>query len=295
MQEVPSAVQTQIAAEASKPLITATIGLDAGDLRFVAAKSNIVFPTGGNTYTAKYFTVGNKVSSINNQLVKVDVSFDNVLGDMWGYNAAETFVGKTLEINKIYYDILSDSSYYRQYIKGYIDSEPNPINKNVLTVTVTQGKKLGRKLLQEYFQRSCNRIFGDTICNSIGRADLSSLQATGTADSGTASSLTDNALTQVDDYWKYGKILITISGITHTRRVASFNASTDTITFDSNLHVPVSNGDSYTVYKGCSNTRAACSNEYSYGPSADNHINFKGFIHIGKVSERYYLWKGLPY
>ena len=59
-----------------------------------------------------------------------------------------------------------------------------------------------------------------------------------------------------------------------------FVAGTDTVTLDVELPVAVSNGDAYTIYKGCDQTWDTCGQTYNYGPSADNQANYGGQIHI---------------
>lgn len=62
------------------------------------------------------------------------------------------------------------------------------------------------------------------------------LPTTGTADSGTTTTLTDNALTQAEGFW-VDYLLSIIAGPSNgeTRRVTDFNATTDTLSIDSNL------------------------------------------------------------
>ncbi len=287
MQDLTANTLAQIAADASAPILLAEIYLDAGTLRYAALKSNLVFPTGGNTYTAKAFLIGNIVTTSNGQITEVEISFDNVLQDMHGFNVAETFDGKQIIIKKVYYGDLASDTYYREIFNGFME-DPHEIGKNWLKVRCVSGKALQRRILNWYYQSMCNHVFGDYWCNYNGYADLTTLKATGTADSGTGSTLVDNALTQADDFWKFGKIVITIDGTIYKRKVKSFTASSDTITFDVPLPVDISAGDAYTVYKGCPGTWWACNRlkedmvtACAYGPSANNKVNFKGFIHIG--------------
>ena len=128
----------------------------------------------------------------------------------------------------------------------------------------------------------CPWKFGGTECNTDALADLTALTASGTADSGSTTTLVDNALTQIDDYWNNGNIELTKGGIVYTRKVKNFVAATDTITLDVALPVAVDNTTTYVVYKGCDQTWATCKAENAWGPSADNYLNFGGCIHITK-------------
>jgi hypothetical protein len=161
---------------------------------------------------------------------------------------------------------------------------PKEIGRQWLPVTATDGRPLNKKVLSDIYAKECRHRFGSTQCNKDGYANLAVLTASGTADSGTVFTLIDNALTQADDYWNYGKISITKSGVTYLRKVKDFDAATDKITLDIPLSVAIDNTTTYTVYKGCPKTWDACKANFAYGPTTDNKLNFGGFIHIG-------LWK----
>jgi hypothetical protein len=283
-QDVPASVDTQIAAEQSRPVNLCEIGLDAGTLRFAATKQNLVFPTAGNTYTAKAMNFGNIHQTREGQIVKCQVKLDNVAQDMAGYNAAESFDGKSFVWKKIYRDAMGDASYYREMINGHMEG-PCDLDYNWIVINAVRGKSLGRRMLLDYFQKECNHIFGDSECNRDGYADLTSLKATGTADAGsTAAYMIDAALTQADDYWNFGRIELVHNSITYYRDVKDFVAADDKVIFDVAFPFTISEGDTYTLYKGCSNTWNACQSNEAYGPSSDNKANFFGFIHIGDES-----------
>ena len=279
MQDLTTNIETQIAADESMPILLVEVGLNAGTLRYNSTSGNISF--GGNTYSSKPMQISEISTSTEGQLTEIEIAFANALSDMSGYNAAERFDGKSLKIKKVYYGHLSDASDYIEKFNGFM-VEPHEITKPWLRVKAYDGKPFQRRMLQGgYFQRQCNNVFGNARCNYNGYANLSSLKATGTADSGTVSTLTDNALTQAANYWAHGRIEITISGVIYHRKIKEFNATTDTLTFDVPLHVAVPAGAAYTLYKGCPLTLEACKHTYAYGPSVDNSANFKGFIHIG--------------
>ena len=87
VQSLESAIEIQIDATQSRPVNLIELGLDVGTLRFSATKTNLVFPTGGNTYTAKAMQMGNITQSKEGQLIRVEFAFDNVAADMHAYNA----------------------------------------------------------------------------------------------------------------------------------------------------------------------------------------------------------------
>lgn len=279
-QDLPATVVAQIDAEESSPVNLLEIGLSGGTLRYSATKENVVFPTGGNTYTAKTMRFGNIQQTREGQIVRVQIVMDNVNGEMGTYNATEKFDGKRIVWKKVYRKNLSAATDYREMLSGYME-EPESIGKDWIVLNGVMGKPFGRRILQEYYQKSCNNRFGDSKCNKDGYANLASLTSSGTSDSGTTNSLTDNALTQADDYWNYGRIEVSVSGVTYRRRIIDFVASNDKLWLDVPMHTSIGSGAKYVVYKGCPLTWDACQAGSSYGPSSDNKANFNGWIHIG--------------
>jgi hypothetical protein len=76
-------------------------------------------------------------------------------------------------------------------------------------------------------------------------------QVSGTADSGTTTTLVDAALTQSDtDYWA-GSWLLSTSGSTagQIRRISEFNPATDTLAFDRPFTQAISTNDSYIILR----------------------------------------------
>jgi hypothetical protein len=281
-QDLPATIDTEIAAEQSQPILLFELYLVSGTLRYAATISNIVFPVGGSTYYGKSIQLSNIKTSAEGEISRASIQFDNVASDMHYYNALEKFDAKQIIIKKVYRDQLGDATYYREVFNGFME-EPKSVDKKWMAIDIVSGTPLQRKVLQEYYQKECNNVFGDTRCNYSGYANLASLTATGTADSGSISTLVDNALTQADDYWNFGKIEVTISGVVFKRRIEDFNAASDTLTFDVSLPISVVSGSTYVLYKGCPNTWDACRALAAYGPSSDNSANFNGFIHIGRL------------
>jgi len=275
-------VITEMYSVSKRPCLLFELGL-ASTIRFAAYKVNVTFPTAGNVYTAKAITGGNVSQSLEGQIQRVTINFDNVSKDMASYANNEDFRGKTLVIKRIYLDTVGDVSYYNEVFNGHM--ERPKFSRNWLTVTATSGKGLDRKILPFAYQRMCPLEFGGTKCNTDGNADLTSLTASGTADSGSTTTLVDDALTEAEDFWNYGEIEVTKGTKTYYRKVKSFTAASDTVTFDVELPVEVDDTCTYVIYKGCDKTLATCSAENNWGPSGDNNLNFKGFLHISKKAD----------
>jgi len=278
-QDVPAAVDTEIAAEQSRPVILLEMTITAGTLRYAASKSNMVFPTGGNTYTGRSFSVSNIKRTAEGAIAKGTITFDNVTGEMTSYLNAESFNGKGLIIKKVYRDALGNAANYRELFNGYME-EVTRMTLQSVEIPFTDGRPINRRLLLDIYQKACNNKFGDAKCNKDSLADLTSLTASGTADSGSITTLTDNALTQSDDHWNHGRIEITYNSIVYVREVKDFDAATDTITFDAALPFSIDSTCTYTVYKGCDQTWDTCQASNAWGPSGDNKANFRGMIHI---------------
>jgi len=249
---LPAAVLTQMDAAQKRPVLLFELGLSS-TIRFCAYKTNIVFPTGGNTYTAKAIKLSGVSQSLEGQIGRVTVDFDNVVRDMAAYAHNEDFRGKSFVIKRVYLDALGDATYYNEVFRGFFE-KPSKITRHWLTVPATSGKPLTRKVLDKAYQRMCNLIFGGTGCNIDGNANLTSLTASGTADSGSTSTLIDAALTQADDYWNYGRIIITKAGVKYNRKIKDFVAASDELTFDVELPVAVDDTCTYVLYKGCDTT-----------------------------------------
>jgi hypothetical protein len=280
---LPAQVITQLDAEYKKPVLLFELGLSS-TVRYAAYMTNVTFPTGGNVYTAKAITVAGMNQSLEGQINRISLKFDDVLNDMSAYDDEEGLNGKSLIIKRVYLDALGDASYYKEVFNGYME-QPNNYDYAWLSVSASSGKSLKKRVLNFSYQRMCPWIFGGTECNTDSLADLTSLTASGTADSGTVTTLVDNALTQANNYWNYGRIEITKGGVVYRRKVASFDAGSDTVTFDVALPVAVDNTCTYDIFKGCDQTLSTCGASNAWGPSADNTANFGGCVHIRSREE----------
>ena len=278
---LPAAVLAQMNAVNKRPVLLFEIGLSS-TLRYAAYVSNIVFPTAGNTYTAKAIEISGVAQSLEGQIGRVTVKFDNVVRDMAAYAHNEHFKGKTLTIKRVYLDALGDATYYNEVFKGTMET-PSGVSRHWLTVPSTSGIPLNKRALTFPYQKTCPWIFGNSECNTNGNSDLTALTATGTVDSGTTITLVDAALTQADDYWNHGAIKITHAGVVYNRKIKDFVATTDTLTLDVELPITMDNTTTYVLYKGCDKLWDTCSAVPIYGPSADNSLNFGGCIHIERA------------
>ena len=283
MKTLDANVITRIDAQNRKARLLFEIALTGLTLRYAANISNITFPNGGTVYTAKAIMVGGVSQSLEGQIGRITVKFDNVATDMAAYANSYEFEGRILTIKRVFLDASNNApaaaTEYVEVFHGKME-QPGDI-RQWLPITATEGKPLNKRVLNDIYGKECGHTFGIGQCNQDGNADLTSLTASGTADSGSTTTLVHDALTQADDYWNYGKISVVKGGTTYIRKVKDFVAGTDTITFDIALPVAVDNTTTYTVLKGCPKTWDACQANSAFGPSADNTLNFGGCIHIG--------------
>lgn len=270
-------------AEQKRPALLFELGLSS-TLRFAAYMTNVTFPAAGNVYTAKAIKAANVKYSLEGQVDRVTIKFDNVTKDMAAYAHNEDFRGKSLIIKRIYLDAVATADLYNEVFNGYME-RPSDIDRNWLTVPASTGKPLNRKTLDLSYQRMCPWIFGGAECNTDGFANLAVLTAVGTADAGTTTTLVDNALTQAEDYWNNGRAEITYAGVVYYRIIKDFTAADDTVTFDIELPFAVDNTCTYVLFKGCDQTWNVCGGNENWGPSADNSANFGGCIHIATASD----------
>lgn len=121
-------------------------------------------------------------------------------------------------------------------VGGRMDSSTGAMAANVLTAAAINAAALNGKgdwnIGKTGYSISGTKTTLDAL-NDI-TADSVITAASGTADSGTTTTLVDAARTEADtDYWKGSILLITSGTIAgQTRRITAFNAATDTITVD---------------------------------------------------------------
>ena len=277
-------VVTQLDATGKKPVLLFTLFLTGATLHYAGYKTAIAFPHGDQSFPAKAISFSGISQSLEGQIGRVSVNFDNVSKDMAAYVNSYVFEGRMLLIQRVYLDAdnhaPTTATEYNEIFYGKME-QPKELGRNWVKITATEGKPLNKKVLNDIYGKECQHTFGVGQCNQDGLTDLTSLTASGTADSGTVTTLVDTEVdfAKADDYWNYGRIVIVKDSVTYERKVKSFLSNT--ITFDIALPVAVDNTTTYTVYKGCPKTWEACQSNEAWGPSGDNKLNFGGCIHIG--------------
>jgi len=283
---LPSAVTTQMEAVQKRPSLLFELGLSAATLYYVAEKNDITF--GGNTYSAKAITVSGFTQSAEGQINRITVNFDNVSRDMAAYATYLPFEGRPLVIKRIYKDAVSGTTHYNEVFRGTME-EISDMGRTWLPINATVGKPLYQKALLKEYIRTCRHSFGDANCNIDGFSSLASASnyAAGNILSGaTTYMIIDTTVGSVtgtnDDAFNYGIIKIGKSGTTYIRTCYDWTSSTSRADWQVALPVTIDSTYNYQIYKGCPKDLNSCTMGYSWGPQADNRINFGGFLHIGK-------------
>lgn len=281
MKNLPATIVTQIDAQQSKPVLIFTLNFST-ILRFAASKSNVTFPTAGNTYVAKAVMMDALSQEVNGNLTRVRVHFDNTAKDMAAYAVTYEFQGIILNVNRIFRDALGDASYYDELFNGPV--ETYEMDYNWCTITARSGFPLSTRCPSRIYQRKCPWTFGGTECNRDGLADITAapLKVTGTADSGTTLTLIDNALTQAVDFWNYGILTCTKAGVTESRIVSDFDATLDQVSVSIPFSFTINNATTYILTAGCDKIINTCRALSAYGPTASNNNNYGGFPFVGK-------------
>lgn len=275
---------TSILAQAEKqPVHLYRLTLTNVTLRFAAAKVDVVFPIGGDTWSAKAVKHEAPMESINHsQVRRARIHFGDGSQELFGYHRSDSLIGKRLEILRVYRNALDSADYKVDVVVGRIARVSWDYEWFVCEVTV--GDTLRQKLPRRPYTVRCSWYPGGPECNNAGLFDISQapFRQSGTAH-GSADTFTDPNRTEADNYWKHGRITITDSNDVYRRKVIAFSGGT--FTLDLPTRIAVAKDVSYTVQRGCDGSWDACRGLKAWGPSADNHQQYGGFLHIRETEQ----------
>ena len=139
-----------------------------------------------------------------------------------------------------------------------------------------------RQAVASQIARSCDYFMAKQICSFDGgflawRIDESTTyMANGTTDSGSTTTMVDNARTEIDDFWNGGRITITNPGgpnYGQTRHISDFATSGDILTHDAYNHVNTTS----SKYHVCVGT----------GLTTTNTMSTTGFIDTATILNQY--------
>ncbi len=255
-------------AEGNVPITLCEIALDSGTKYFCDAAADIVFPTGGQTYTAWPFAYDGIRTSITGEVDRVRMTFDNADLTFSVYLAEEEWQGRVLTLKKVFSNLLSSSSYAVTMWSG--DMAAIDINESVFVVQVLSPMvALERKAPRRLFDVLCPWRFGETECG----ADTGELTSQ-TADSGgSTTTMVDAARSEADDYWRYGTLTFTSGDLSGEAQIITTSvSSTGVVTTINPFSDAPTAGDQYKIKRGCAKTAGYCINTY------DNWDSFGGFV-----------------
>lgn len=236
------------------------IALDTAILRFAASSTDIIF--NGYRYRAWEIDCGSLEQKIGTHIERIKLKFDNTNRAMYAFVSAEDFTGKTLCIKRIARDSSHDGMYDEVF---YGRIETPRLNGQWVEISATQGAAKYVQGSTRLYSEACQRRFGDEQCNYNGLAELGEagtpVNASGTADSGTTTTLVDDALTQEGaDYWAGASLTLSFpervdparEAAVFQRGVAHFNAATHELSWTSALpyDYPVDSTTTYALSMG---------------------------------------------
>jgi len=200
---------------------------------------------------------------------RMDYKIDNVNKAMRDYANATDFRNKRIVTRLVFRDYLDSADNAKVVFDGIIQSiqfERSSMKATCVPIISSLDFETGWP-----YQINCSAKFGDSFCTVSKSAPENS--KSGTATGGTTATLIDTVvLTQSDDYWNVGEILMTSGDNDKQRRkIIDFDQATATLVFDFEMPISIQAGDTYTVTRGCDKRLATCQNIYNNDP------NYRGF------------------
>ena len=241
--------------------------------RFTNYNSDVTFA--GNVYTSWGFKFNPVKSSINTEVDRVEIQFDNTDLVMRGYNDIYDFCDKIFVIKRVFSNLLSDSDDAIIVFSG--KAERPSFNRKVMLVKINSPiYEMRKNIPKRIYSNFCQWTFDSDKC--LGGESSLADETIGTADAGsTSTEMIDSARTEADDYWNDGVLEMT-SGDNNgeKRQIIDFDNVTNKTTLIYAFSNAISSGDDYIIKRGCDKTALKCRNTF------DNFVNFGGFQMIPK-------------
>lgn len=293
MKALSTNITPYINAPQRRAAVLAELALDGVTLRYAANVANITFPRGSTVvYSARAFRVGDVQQTMEGSVQRIKLRLDNVDRLVSAYVNSFDFENRELVLKRIFFATTTNqcstkSTEYEEIFRGKME-RPKDLDRQWVPITATEGKPLKRAAITQNYERQCRYIFGSTAnCGIDGNADLTVLKSSGYCKSGTAVSFRSSS-TAANDYWNYGRVTIVTTENTYRRTISDFASSSSGFgiwTLDLATDITLSTKATFLVKKGCDKTWNTCGANNAWGPSADNTLNFGGFIHIEKDEE----------
>jgi phage-related protein len=274
MKSLDAAYLAKLAAQENQPRLLYEIGLDSGTLYLCDGQDDIVFPTGGQTYTAYGVQHERIQTSGSNVLDTVSVSICNVSKLLGKFVVHENFRGRSLIIRRVFADLLGSADYAEIIFAG--DMKEPVVDQYKISVEAVSGKPLRRKEPVHSYTRQCRWELADSHCQAV----ISSyeVEESNAPDSGSTTTLIDSDLSAVDDIYAEGMLECDFTEDTYTwtekRRISGYVSGTKTITVALPFSASTATAVRWKAIAGCDKTWDCCYTRFK------NLMNFGGFVHV---------------
>jgi phage-related protein len=163
---IDAAAKTKAELAANNPIYLIELGV-TGTPRFAVTNAQIVFPSsGGHTYNGWGITFGAIKASINGDVERVSVRFDNTNLTMSGLVNSLSFPGKTLTIKKVFGNLLGSSAYAMTVFVGLMGAPV--VNERFVEVMAVSPMARLNKQAGRLYQNLCPWEYKGTECGDGG-------------------------------------------------------------------------------------------------------------------------------
>lgn len=163
---IDAATKTKAQAAANKPIYLIELALTGATVRLAATNADIVFPTGGNTYTGWGISFGSVTNSISGGVDRVSLRLDNTNLVMGGYVASYVFPGRICTIKRIFTDLVSSANYAMTVFAGVMGAPV--VNERHLEVMVISPMARLQQQAGRLYQNLCPWEYKGTECGDGG-------------------------------------------------------------------------------------------------------------------------------
>lgn len=230
--------------EANRPIELYILYLEAETLYLTSFPEEVEFWNHSGTARQDYTPYGIDRRRVNSYMTgqydEVQVRFDNVLREMSSYVGHKLLVGRRVEVWKVFRDRLDNYEDRIVVFDGTID-RPRLDQETLTFSVISKAVVLESQVPRRLFEYNCPWVFGDDACG------VAVEEESGTIDSVSGDWLTlySTAITEGEDHWRFGEIVIG----TQNRYIRA--SDTGEVEIDFPFYADVT-GDSFTVSAGCS-------------------------------------------
>jgi hypothetical protein len=163
---IDAAAKTKAQGAANIPIYLVELALTGATVRLAATNADIVFPTGGNTYTGWGISFGAITNSITGGVDRVSLRLDNTNLTMSGYVASYVFPGRICTIKRVFGDLLGSANYAMTVFAGVMGAPV--INERYLEVMLLSPMARLSQQAGRLYQNLCPWEYKGTECGDGG-------------------------------------------------------------------------------------------------------------------------------